>query len=141
MTEMTLVVRFVATAVFALALAGCDRSQDIQFSPVVAAETNVKGTDSRWHKVPLTPTQTALLSRWLESHQQGWSGLLETPPLGAFDFRFETTDRHTYLISVFVGRQGDGAAYILSGTGMPLEHGLSVEDVRTLQAAAGTTGQ
>lgn len=135
---MTLVVRLVIAVACALAAASCDRTHDIQFAPVVAGQTEVKGDDGRWHEVPLTPEQASLLSRWLESHREGWQGLMETPPLPAFTFSVETIDRRRYRFQVFVRPQGDGVAFVLGGAKVPLKHRLSADDARTLRAAMGS---
>lgn len=130
------IVRFVVSVSLVLAVVGCDRAYDIQFAPLVTGHADVKGDDGHWHRMSLAPEQTSLLSRWLENHREGWRGLIETPPFPTFSFSVETTDRHRYSFQVFVRPQGDGVAYVWGGDKAPLEHGLSVDDVRTLREGA-----
>lgn len=134
---MMLVVRFVVVVALVLAVVGCDQAYDIHFAPVVAGQADVKGDDGRWHRMPVAPEQTSLLSRWLENHREGWRGLKETPPFATFSFSVETTARRRYSFQVFVRPQGDGVAYVWGADKAPLEHELSLDDVRTLRAGAG----
>ncbi|MGN8064306.1 hypothetical protein ACTJK4_21830 [Ralstonia sp. 22111] len=132
-----LIVRFVVAVAFVLAVVGCDQADDIHFAPVVTVQADVKDDDGHWHRMSLTPKQTSLLSSWLENHREGWRALMETPPLATFSFSVETTDRHRYMFQVFVRPQGDGVAYVWDGEKVPLEHRLSVDDVRILREGAG----
>lgn len=132
-----LIARFVFAVAFVLAVVGCDQADDIQFTQVVTGQADVKDDDGHWHRMSLAPEQTSLLSRWLENHREGWRALTETPPLATFSFSVETTDRHTYMFQVFVRPQGDGVAYVWGAEKVPLEHRLSVNDVRILRKGAG----
>jgi hypothetical protein len=130
---MRIVVQFVLLVTLVLDLAGCYRvvkMPDIATASVYGP--HVSGG-------PLSPQKVAQLSGWINAHDAGWRGLMETPtaPITMAIVMRDPGGRQTSL-DLFESRGGTAMAYLYAPSpALPLERYLPEADVTALKAAVG----
>jgi hypothetical protein len=86
---------------------------------------------------PLTPLETAQLSRWLAAHDAGWRGLMETTaaPISMAIVMRDPNGQQSSL-NLFESRDGSATVYFYAPSSTaPLERYLPEADVAALKAA------
>jgi hypothetical protein len=123
-----IVVLFSATSAFAGFW-----DQTIAIPSIATATVQGRNVSSR----SLTPQQLEKLTSWFKAHENGWQGLMETPPAPiAMGIGIVGPNGQHCSLTLFKAKDGSAAAYFYPPRpAFPLKRGLSDADVTALLAA------